>query len=79
MGQQFQTVSRTITESDVITFAGLLGDFNQPDTGEEFARNTPYARRIAHGLPGMTIASGIATRGGNLEVTALAYREINNW
>lgn len=79
VGQRFQTVSRTITESDVVTFAGLSGDFNQLHTDEEFAKNTPYGRRIAHGLLGMAIASGLTMRSGVLEGTALAFREINSW
>jgi acyl dehydratase len=79
VGQRFQTVSRTITESDVVTFAGLSGDFNQLHTDEEFAKNTPYGRRIAHGLLGMAIASGLTMRSGVLEGTALAFREINTW
>ena len=79
IGQRFQTVSRTITESDVVTFAGLSGDFNQLHTDEEFAKNTPYGRRIAHGLLGMAIASGLTMRSGVLEGTALAFREINTW
>lgn len=79
LGQRFKTVSRTITESDVVTFAGLSGDYNQLHTDEEFARNTPFGRRIAHGLLGMAIASGLTMRSGVLEGTALAFREINNW
>jgi 3-hydroxybutyryl-CoA dehydratase len=79
VGQRFQTVSRTITESDVVTFAGLSGDYNQLHTDEEFAKNTPYGHRIAHGLLGMAIASGLTMRSGVLEGTALAFREINNW
>jgi acyl dehydratase len=79
VGQHFQTVSRTITESDVVTFAGLSGDYNQLHTDEEFAKNTPYGRRIAHGLLGMAIASGLTMRSGVLEGTALAFREINDW
>lgn len=79
VGQHFRTVSRTITESDVVTFAGLSGDYNQLHTDEEFAKNTPYGHRIAHGLLGMAIASGLTMRSGVLEGTALAFREINNW
>lgn len=79
VGQRFQTVSRTITESDVVTFAGLSGDYNQLHTDEEFAKTTPYGHRIAHGLLGMSIASGLTMRSGVLEGTALAFREINNW
>jgi acyl dehydratase len=79
VGQKILTLSRTITESDVVTFAGLSGDYNQIHTDAEFSKNTPYGQRIAHGLLGLSIASGLAMRTGVLEGTALAFREINNW
>lgn len=79
IGQHFKTVSRTITEGDVVTFAGLSGDYTQLHTDEEFAKNTPYGRRIAHGLLGMAIASGLTVRSGVIEGTAIAFREVNNW
>jgi acyl dehydratase len=79
IGQRFKTVSRTITEGDIVTFAGLSGDYTQLHTDKEFAKNTPYGRRIAHGLLGMAIASGLTVRSGVIEGTALAFREVNNW
>ena len=78
-GQRIITAPRTITESDVVTFAGFSGDYNQIHTDAEFARGTPYGQRIAHGLLGLSIASGLAMRTGILEGTVLAFREINEW
>jgi 3-hydroxybutyryl-CoA dehydratase len=78
-GQQIITPSRTITESDIVSFAGLSGDYNQIHTDAEFARTTPYGQRIAHGLLVLSIASGLAMRTGVLEGTVIAFREINNW
>jgi len=49
--------SKTITETDVVLFAGLSGDFNPIHMDEEYARQTPFKRRIAHGaLPQSLIA-----------------------
>lgn len=79
VGQRILTVGRTVTESDVVTFAGLSGDYNQIHTDAEFSRNTPFGARIAHGLLGLAIASGLAMRTGVLEGTVLAFREINEW
>jgi 3-hydroxybutyryl-CoA dehydratase len=79
VGQKIISIPRTITESDVVTFAGLSGDFNQIHTDAEFSKNTPYGQRIAHGLLGLSIASGLAMRTGVLEGTVLAFREINEW
>lgn len=78
-GQTYTSVGRTVTEHDVMTFAGLSGDYNQIHTDVEFATRTPYGKRIAHGLLGLAIASGLAMRTGILEGTVLAFREIEAW
>jgi 3-hydroxybutyryl-CoA dehydratase len=79
VGQKIVSAGRTISESDIIAFAGLSGDFNQIHTDAEFSKNTPYGQRIAHGLLGLSVASGLAMRTGILEGTVLAFREINEW
>jgi 3-hydroxybutyryl-CoA dehydratase len=79
VGQQFITSARTITETDIVSFAGLSGDYNQIHTDKEFANNTPFGQRVAHGLLILSIASGLAMRSGVLEGTVIAFREINTW
>jgi acyl dehydratase len=78
-GQQIVTPGRTITENDIVSFAGMSGDYTQIHTDAEFARTTPFGQRIAHGLLGLSIAMGLATRTGAMEGTVIAFREINNW
>jgi 3-hydroxybutyryl-CoA dehydratase len=79
INQRITSPARTITETDILSFAGLTGDFNSIHTDTEFARETAFGQRVAHGLLGMSIASGLATRTGVLEGTVLAFREIENW
>lgn len=79
VGQKVISAGRTITEGDIVTFAGLSGDYNQIHTDGEFAKTTPFGQRVAHGLLGLSIASGLAMRTGVLEGTVIAFREINNW
>jgi 3-hydroxybutyryl-CoA dehydratase len=79
VGQHIISTARTVTESDVVTFAGLSGDYNQIHTDAEFSKNTPFGKRVAHGLLGIAIASGLVMRTGVLEGTVLAFREINEW
>jgi 3-hydroxybutyryl-CoA dehydratase len=79
VGQRFTSVGRTVTESDIVTFAGLSGDFNQIHTDAEYSQETPFGQRVAHGLLGLAIVSGLAVRTGVLEGTVLAFREINEW
>ncbi len=79
VGQQIISTGRTITENDIVSFAGLSGDYNQIHTDAEFARTTPFGQRVAHGLLVLSIASGQAMRTGVLEGTVIAFREINTW
>lgn len=78
-GQRMTSVGRTISEHDVVSFAGLSGDFNQIHTDAEFARATPFGQRIAHGLLGLAIASGLAVQTGILGANVIAFREIGEW
>ena len=71
-GMTFTTASRTITETDVVLFAGISGDFNPLHTDEVFAATTPYRKRIAHGALGVSIATGLANRLGVFEGTTIA-------
>lgn len=78
-GMTFVTPGRTVTESDIVSFAGLSGDYNLIHTDAEYSRTTPFGARVAHGLLGLAIVSGLAVRTGLLEGTVLAFREINEW
>lgn len=77
IGQKRITAARTITESDIVTFAGLSGDFNQIHTDAVFAANDTFGRRIAHGLLVQSIATGLAVQSGVIEGTVLAFRELS--
>jgi len=79
VGQKVVTVGRSVAESDIFAFAGLSGDYNQIHTDAEFSQTTPFGQRVAHGLLGLSIASGLIMRSGVLEGTVIAFREINNW
>ncbi len=77
IGDEVVSPARTITEADVVMFAGLTGDYNQLHTDEEFAKTTPFGRRIAHGLLVLSYAVGLLGRLGFIEGTALAFRELS--
>ena len=66
-GQRFVTGARTVTEADIVNFAGLSGDFNIIHTDAEATKITPFGQRIAHGLLGLSIASGLAARNPGAE------------
>ncbi len=73
IGHQVETAGRTITEADVVLFSGLSGDYNPLHTDVEFAKETLFGERIAHGLLGLSIVSGLASRLGLVEGTAQAF------
>ncbi len=79
VGQKIATVGRTVAESDIMSFAGLTGDYNQIHTDAQFAAGTQFGQRIAHGLLGLSIGVGLLMRTGVLEGTVIAFREILEW
>jgi len=48
VGTSYTTRSRTVTEADIVNFAGVTGDFNELHMSEEYAAKTPFGKRIAH-------------------------------
>lgn len=64
---------RTITEADIANFAGISGDFNPIHTDEEFARTTQFGGRIFHGPGVFAIATGLESRLGFKEGSAIAF------
>ncbi|MBX2801655.1 MAG: MaoC family dehydratase N-terminal domain-containing protein [Myxococcales bacterium] len=70
--QTFTSQGRTITEADVVTFAGLSGDFNPLHTDATFAAKTPFEQRVAHGMLSASISTGLGQTLGIFEGTTLA-------
>lgn len=70
---------RTITEADIVMFAGISGDWSELHTNAEYMKNSPFGQRIAHGMLTLSIASGLAlqTR-GRPPVEVLAFLGMDN-
>ena len=58
LGEHFTSGGRTVTESDILAFAGLSGDFYPLHVDEEFARESSFGGRIAHGVLTLALAVG---------------------
>ena len=71
VGQEFVTGRRTVTEADVVAFAGLSGDFNPLHTDKVFAESTPFGQRIAHGMLVTSISTGLSQTLGIFEGTTM--------
>jgi 3-hydroxybutyryl-CoA dehydratase len=59
VGQEWTSGGRTVTEADIINFAGFSGDFNPIHIDAEFAKTTPFRRTIAHGFAVFSMSSGL--------------------
>ena len=78
VGQTYKSGGRTITECDVATFAGLSGDFNPLHMDEEYAKTQSiFGKRIAHGMIGPVIMTGMSNHMGMFEGTTIAFLELS--
>jgi acyl dehydratase len=75
VGQEIQTGARTITETDVVNFAGISGDYHPEHMNEEFAKRSAMGGRIAHGMLILAVATGQMNQTGMLEGTNIAVME----
>jgi 3-hydroxybutyryl-CoA dehydratase len=74
---EWESACRTITEADVVGFAGLSGDFNPLHMDHEAARQGVFGKPVAHGLLGLAVASGLASHAPR--VHTLAFLGILEW
>jgi len=77
IGQEWESQGRTITEADIVNFAGLSGDFNPIHMDHEFAKNTPFRQPIAHGLLVFSIGSGLGVTCPQMRT--VAFVQVREW
>jgi acyl dehydratase len=73
VGDEYLSPGRTVTEADIVAFAGLSGDYNVLHTDAEFMKTSIFGERIAHGLLGLSISSGLGTRAIPRPYATLAF------
>ena len=64
---------RTVTEADIVNFAGLSGDFVELHMNEEFAKRGPFGHRIAHGALIFSISTGLMVQMNQITDTVIAF------
>ena len=83
LGEENAEISegRTVTEADIVGFATLTGDFNSIHVDKNYCENSNFGQRIAHGLLGLTYATGLGTRMQKITTagTVIAFMSILNW
>jgi len=77
VGQEWTSLCRTVTQADLVNFAGVSGDFNPIHMDHEFARGTVFGRPIAHGLLVFSLASGLGLYSPPMRT--LAFLSIREW
>ncbi len=73
LGDMFETHGRTLTESDLVSFCGFVGDYEPIHADEEFARKSPLGRRIMQGSLVTSVVDGLISRMGLFEDTAITF------
>ena len=80
IGMRFRSPGRTITDADLVSFAGLTGDYSELHTSDVYAASSQFGRRVAHGMLGLAYAHGLMwPRTGELRETAVAFLGIDGW
>lgn len=76
-GQEWLSPSRTVTETDIVMFASLTGDFNRLHVDHEFARQSPFGKPIAHGILGLAWVAGLGSNSPLMHTDA--FLGIDQW
>ena len=80
IGGEFYTSSRTITEADVVMFAGLTGDYTELHMSKTIAENNQFGQRIAHGMLVLSYAHGLFMQTRlTASPTGIAFAAIEDW
>jgi len=78
VGAEFVSPARTVTEADIVMFAGLSGDYNPLHVNEEYCRKTPFGGRIAHGPLIYAMAAGLIFQLHLYDDTLIAFLGFDN-
>jgi acyl dehydratase len=77
VGQVWESPARTVTETDVVNFACMTGDFTALHVDHHHAADTPFRKPIAHGLLGLSLLAGLSSRCPNMSTAA--FVGVRDW
>ena len=73
VGEEAVSAGRTVTETDIVNFAGITGDWNELHTNKEYGAATQFGQRIAHGALIFSMATGLSVRMGQTADSIIAF------
>ena len=79
LGIRFSTGARTVTETDVVNFAGVSGDFNEIHMNAKLMASSQFGARIAHGALVLSMATGLRSQTKLFNESIVAFAEIRSW
>ncbi len=77
VGDHWRSLARTVTQTDVVNFAGMTGDYDPLHVDHEYASQTPFGKPIAHGLLGLSLVAGLGSHSPS--VRTLAFLRLGEW
>ena len=77
VGQTFESVGRTVTEADFVMHSAFSGDWTELHTNAEYAEDSMFGERVAHGPMTFILATGFVYRCGFLERRVVAFLGMN--
>lgn len=79
LGQTFDSLGRTVTDTDLSLFCMLSGDWHPLHSDEEYAQTTQFGRRVVGGVFGVALVTGAMSRWGIFEQSVVAMLSISEW
>ncbi len=79
VGDRIETGSRTITETDIVTWSGLVGDWNPVHVDVEHAKLSPFGQRIAHGNIAFNLSVALAAQSARGVYRPVGYAGLAGW
>ncbi|GAA1863607.1 MaoC/PaaZ C-terminal domain-containing protein [Pseudonocardia alni subsp. carboxydivorans] len=79
VGMVLTSLGRTVTETDLVQFCMLSGDWNPIHSDEEFSRASHFGRRVVHGVFGIALLTGLMDRAGWFATSAIAMLGLEDW
>lgn len=77
VGQAWTSARRTVTESDIVIFAGMTGDYDRAHVDHDYASKSRFKQPLMHGMMGLAWVAGLSTTAPAVQTLALV--SVDQW